>query len=73
MEPYFNLMLRKSKIQRQVISFSFAQVVLKLKAVFQGRSLVVSENRTGPGKALTSPVCTEGSRVGNINASTGEL
>ena len=60
-------------MQRQVISVAFSQVVLLLEAIFQRHPLMVSENRTGPGKGLRSPVCTVGTRVGNINTPAEEF
>ena len=70
LEPHLNLMFCKSKTQRQVISFAFVQVVLKLKAVFQSLALVVREHRTGPGSGESFPCCTAGSGVGNIKTLT---
>lgn len=49
LEPDLNLMFRKSKVQRQMISFTSVQVVVKLKATFQRHALVIGEHRTGPG------------------------
>lgn len=66
LEPNLYLMLRKPKIQRQVVSLPFIQIVLTLEAVLQRFSLVVGENRTGPGWGMRLPCHTEGSGEGNI-------
>ena len=73
LEPHLNLMFCKSNTQRQVITFAFVQVVLKLKAAFQSLALVVRENRTGPGCGVSLPCCTTGNGVRNINTLTKQV
>lgn len=73
LEPHLNLMFCKSNTQGQVITFTFVQVVLKLKVAFQCLALVVRENRTGPGCGVSLPCCTAGSGVRNINPLTKQV
>lgn len=66
-------MLRKPEIQRQLVPLPFIQVVLKLEAVFQRLSLMVRENRTGPGWGVRLPCSTVRGGVGNIQVRAKEV
>ena len=73
LEPHLYLMLREPEVQRQLVPLPFIQVVLKLEAVFQRLSLMVGENRTGPGWGVRLPCCTVRGGVGNIQVRAKEV